>query len=80
MQKKITKDDIEFKLFQDFWRIRQEFYEPKSEEDFEKVTMAVEIAMKPYKGTHLEKFANDLFMAHLSDADRRDRERRENGK
>ena len=78
-EKKLDKGSTEWQFFQDFWRLRQKYYDPDNEPDewFDEVTKAASKIAEKYKNTEFSKFAGDLVYAHLSDLDRKHRERKD---
>ena len=71
MQKKIDKTDIEFQLFQKWWKFRQEYYEPKTDEEFETLVYAVDEFVKQFKGTEVERLARSMALLHAEDCELR---------
>lgn len=72
--KKLEKGSDEWQFFQDFWRFRQQYYEPEdSDEWFDEVINESEKLFSKYKNTGFKEFAKRLITAHIEDLDRRDR-------
>lgn len=71
MQQKIEKGTEEFTLFMDFWKLHQDFYEPRTEDEWYQVVNGSDVMFKKYKGTKLEHFAKELIMAHMNECERK---------
>lgn len=71
MRNKIEKGTLEWQLFNDFWQLHQNFYQPETEDEWYQSVQATNDLLVKYKGTKLEEFAKDLLLAHLSDCERK---------
>ena len=77
MQKKFEKGTENYELFNDFWQLRQNYYEPDYDDSwFEELRMAGEKITNKFKGTELEKLARNLVLSHLEDVEDRWKERK----
>lgn len=81
MQKKFEKGTENYELFNDFWQLRQKYYEPDNNGNddtwFKELTEVGEKITEKYKGTELEKLARNLVIAHLEDVEDRWKAERE---
>ena len=76
MQKKFGKGTENYELFNDFWQLRQNYYEPDKDGPwFEELREAGEQIIAKFKGTSLEKLARNLVFAHFEDVELRWKER-----
>lgn len=72
--KKLEKGSDEWQFFQDFWKFRQQYYEPEdSDEWFDEVINESGKLFNKYKNTEFKVFAKQLITAHVEDLDRRSR-------
>lgn len=77
MYKKFEKGTENYELFNDFWQLRQKYYEPDIQNNddgngwFEELTEVGEKIVEKYKGTDLEKLARNLVFAHFEDVELR---------
>ena len=72
MQKKFGKGTENYELFNDFWQLRQMYYEPDNDGPwFEELREAGEKIITKFKGTDLEKLARNLVFAHFEDVELR---------
>lgn len=70
--KKLEKGSAEWQFFQDFWRFRQEYYEPEEDDEwFEKLVNNATLLYEKYKNSDFKEFALKLIIAHVEDIDRR---------
>lgn len=75
MSKKITKDDIEFQMFREWWKLREDYYNPQTDEDFEVIVQAVDEFAKKYAGTKVEWLAREMALLHAEDCEKRSLEK-----
>ena len=75
MNKKISKDDIEFQMFREWWKLREDYYNPQTDEEFEEVVSAVDSFSKKYAGTKVEWFAREMALLHAEDCEKRSLEK-----
>ena len=71
MEHKIQKDDIEFKMFNEWWKLREKYYNPRTDDDFASVVKAVDEFTKKYTGTNVEWLAREMALLHAEDTERR---------
>lgn len=72
--KKLEKGSADWQFFQDFWKFRQEYYEPEEKDEwFDELIKVAELLRKKYENTEVKVLAKDLIVAHLEDVDRRSR-------
>ena len=72
--KKLEKGSADWKFFQDFWKFRQEYYEPEEKDEwFDELIKVAELLRKKYENTEVKVLAKDLIVAHLEDVGRRSR-------
>lgn len=71
MEEKIAKENIEFKMFQEWWKMREQFHNPESDSDYEKLIARVEEFTKKYTGTPIEWLAREMALLHAEDCERR---------
>lgn len=70
--KKLEKGSDEWHFFQDFWKYRQQYYEPEdSDKWFDEVINESDKLLNKYKDTGFKEFAKQLITAHVEDLDRR---------
>lgn len=78
-EKKFEKGSEEWQFFQDYWKFRQKYYEADNEDEwFETLHREADKFYKKYKETLLKEYAKELILTHMSDVDRRYRNK--NGK
>ena len=83
MYKKFEKGTENYELFNDFWQLRQKYYEPDIQNNddgngwFQELTEVGKKIVEKYKGTDLEKLARNLVLAHLEDVEDRWKAERE---
>lgn len=71
MQHKIDKGTSEWDLFQEFWKIHQDYYNPTNISEWEQALKATDEFITKYKDTEFNKFARDLAMAHMNECERK---------
>lgn len=71
MQKRFEKGTENYELFNDYWKLRQQYYEPDNDEQFEELREAGERIIKKYQSTELAKLARNLVFAHFEDVEDR---------
>lgn len=77
--KKLEKGSADWQFFQDFWKFRQEYYEPEEKDEwFDELIKVAELLRKKYENTEVKVLAKDLIVAHLEDVDRRSRNEKGN--
>lgn len=70
--KKFEKGSEEWQFFQDFWRLRQQYYEADNGDDwFEELMHTGEIIIEKYHNTEFAKFAQNLVFSHFEDVEMR---------
>lgn len=72
---KSLKNSDESVMFNNWWKFRQEYYEPETEDEFEALVVASENFISLYKGTNLERLARKMVLLHEEDAEIRLNER-----
>ena len=72
MQKHFEKGTENYELFNDFWKLRQQYYEADNGDDwFVELMNAGEKIIEKYKDTELSKLARNLIFAHFEDVEDR---------
>ena len=67
MRKQLTKTDVEFKMFTDFYKIFQDFYITESNEEYwQGLVKAIEDFCKEYPMS----FAQDIAVAYMNSRER----------
>lgn len=63
MRKQLTKADVDFQMFADYYKMYQDFYVPEDNDNYwQELIYAVDKFHKKYK----TKFAKDLAIAYLN--------------
>lgn len=77
MQKRFEKGTENYELFNDFWQLRQHYYEPDNDDTWFQEMMDVGTRIiEKYKNTELQKLARNLVHAHYEDVEDRWKERK----
>ena len=72
MEKKLEKGSDEWQFFQDFWKFRQQYYEPDNADDWMLSCMEVgDRLIRKYENTGFAEFAKDMIFSHFNDVERR---------
>lgn len=70
--KKLEKGSDEWQFFQDFWRFRQQYYDPEDKDEwFDELVNESTLLYEKYKNTQFKEFVKQLIIAHIDDVDRR---------
>ena len=70
--KRIETDSMEYRLFMDFLRLRQQYYEAENgDEWFDEMARAGEQIMAAYHETALAKLTQNLVLSHFEDVQMR---------
>lgn len=59
------KGTTEQKMFTEWWKFFQEYYEPVTDEDFQILVVKAKEIVEPYVGTPYEKLIRSMVMAQL---------------
>ena len=79
MKHKIKKESSEFEFFKELYVFRQEYYNPSTDDDYEKLTKRVSELNKKYENEPFYKFVKGVLLAHLNDVNERSIKCTENG-
>ena len=71
MKRKIEKDSDEFEFFKELYIFRQEYYNPSTDEEYEKLTKRVSELNKKYENEPFYEFVKGVLLAHLNDVNER---------
>lgn len=72
MQKRLEKGTENYELFNDYWKLRQQYYEADNGDDwFAEMMDAGEKIIEKYQNTELAKLARNLVFAHFEDVEDR---------
>ena len=77
LQKRFEKGTENYELFNDFWKLRQQYYQADNDNEwFAEMMNTGEKIIEKYQNTELSKLARSLIFAHFEDVEDRWKEGR----